>query len=270
MLPFAWPHATGLVDRVMIGANGFLTLGSEDPGPGDYSLDADQLLQGPARIAGFWTNLDPSLGGAVSTVYDPAFGTFTVRWDAVPEWPNIGANTFAITLSQNGAFRIHLADIKLQAGLCKAIVGYSDGRGAENPGPFDFVSMMAPVDLGQHIERLELAAWAGSQPRIGSVFTMHVSNLRGMLCYLAIGTQIPPIDLGVIGAPDCTQYVALPAQLTLLNAVFGMPTTDFVLPIPNSIDLAGMLLMSQAAADDAAANALGWRTSNGGRWTIGL
>jgi hypothetical protein len=49
-----------------------------------------------------------------------------------------------------------------------------------------------------------------------------------------------------------------------------MPTTDFVVPIPNSIDLAGMLLMSQAAADDAAANALGWRTSNGGRWTIGL
>jgi hypothetical protein len=99
---------------------------------------------------------------------------------------------------------------------------------------------------------------------------MHVSKLRGMLCYLAIGTQIPPIDLGIIGAPECTQYVALPSQLTLLNAVFGMPTTDFVVPIPNSIDLAGMLLMSQAAADDAAANALGWRTSNGGRWTIGL
>ena len=130
--------------------------------------------------------------------------------------------------------------------------------------------MTAPVDLGQHIDRLELAAWAGSQPRIGSAFTMHVSKMRGMLCYLLIGAQTQPIDLGIIGAPDCMQYVALPSQITLLNAVFGMPTTDFVVSIPNSIDLAGMLLMSQAVSDDAAANALGWRTSNGGRWTIGL
>ncbi len=270
MLPFAWPHATGLVDRVTIGANGFITLGSEDPGPGDYSLDAAQLLQGPPRIAGFWTNLDPSLGGTLSTVYDPVFATFSVRWDAVPEWPNVGRNTFAITLSPDGSFRIQLTEVLLQAGLCKAIVGYSDGRNAANPGAFDFVSMTAPVNLGQHIDRLELAAWAGSQPRIGSVFTMHVSKMRGMLCYLLIGAQTPPIDLGIIGAPDCMQYVALPSQITLLNAVFGMPTTDFVVSIPNSIDLAGMLLMSQAVSDDAAANALGWRTSNGGRWTIGL
>lgn len=270
MLPFAWPHATGLVDRVMVGANGFVTLGGEDPGPGDYSVDAAQLLSGPPRIAGFWTNLDPSLGGVVSTTYDPNFGTFTVRWDAVPEWPLVGSNTFAITLVQDGKFRIRLENVALRAGLCKAIVGYSDGRGTDNPGPTDFNSATMPIDLGARIDRLELAAWAGAKPRIGTTFVLQVRKIRGVLCYMMIGAESPAIDLGLIGAPDCSQYVRLPSPIAMMNATFGTPTTDFFVPIPNSIDLAGIGIMSQAASDDALANPLGWRTSNGGRWMIGL
>ena len=270
MLPFPWPHATGLVDRVMVGANGFVSLGSEDPGPGGYSLDAAQLLNGPPRIAGFWTNLNPSVGGTVSTTYDPNFGTFTARWDAVPEWPAVFANTFAITLVQDGSFRIRLENVAVRAGLCKAIVGYSDGRGAKDPMPTDFNTMPAPMDLGAHIERLELVAWAGTEPRIGTTLVLQVRKIRGMLCYLAIGGETPAVNLGLLGAPGCSEYVRLPSSMTMLNAVFGAPTTDFVIPIPNSIDLAGIGLMSQAASDDAAANALGWRTSNGGRLTIGL
>lgn len=270
VLPFAWPHASGPVDRVMIGANGFVTLGGEDPGPGGHPLDVTQLLSGPPRIAGFWTNLDPSLTGAVSTAHDPNFGTFTVRWDAVPEWPGAGSNTFAITLVQDGSFRIRLENVAIRTGLCKAIVGYSDGRGTHDPLPTHFNAMTTPIDLGARIDRLELVAWAGTQPRIGTTFVLKARKIRGVLCYLVIGAETPSIDLGPSGAPGCSQFVRLPAPIAMMNATFGTPATDFFVPIPNSIDLAGITVMSQAASDDASANPLGWRTSNGGRWTIGL
>ena len=64
--------------------------------------------------------------------------------------------------------------------------------------------------------------------------------------------------------------VALPELLSLLRFTSGAPTTVFQVAIPLDPALGGLQVMTQAASDDALANAFGWRASNGGRCMIGL
>lgn len=270
MLPFAWPHASGTIDRIVVSSNGYLTLGGTMPAPGSESGDGTEFLGGLPRIAGFWMNLNPLAGGMVSTSDDPANGRFSVNWSAVPEYPNVGANTFRIVFFHNGSFSIAMDQVAAATGNHKALVGYTDGMRAADPGMIDLASMPVPTDLGPHYDALALEGLPGAVPAIGTTFVTKVSNLRGILCYLAIGHAMPPIDLAPIGAPDCMLLVGMHGQISIVNVVFGGPITDFPVTIPRSLDLAGYVFMTQAAADNLGRNQLGWDLSNGGRWTVGM
>ena len=72
-----------------------------------------------------------------------------------------------------------------------------------------------------------------------------------------------------IGGTNCSVYLGSPI-LTLVNVAFGAPASDFTIPIPYDLALAGLEFAAQSASDDAEANLLGWRISNGNRLTIGL
>lgn len=268
-LPFAWPHSSGPVTQIVVSSNGFLTLGPTNPGSGCCSGSIASLLAGPARIAGLWVDLNPAAGGSVYSNYDPVKGTFHVVWDSVPYHANLGSNTFHIALEPSGIFHIGLETISIVNGGSQTLIGYSDGYGSRDTGSTDLSMISGTLDLGPHIDPLTMEPIAPTSPILGTVYQTRVSENRGLLVYLLVGSEIPPIDLTPIGGTNCSVYLGSPI-LTLVNVAFGAPTSDFSIAIPDDLALAGLEFAAQSASDDADANLLGWRISNGNRLTIGL
>lgn len=92
-LPFRFDMCGESFESVFVNANGSLTFGAPST---DASESRFEFLDGPARAAGLWRDLNPAGGGIVSFAETPH--SFTVSWMDVPEYPTVGANTFSVTL----------------------------------------------------------------------------------------------------------------------------------------------------------------------------
>ncbi|MEQ1632304.1 MAG: hypothetical protein ABL997_08015, partial [Planctomycetota bacterium] len=75
-----------------------------------------------------------------------------------------------------------------------------------------------------------------------------------------------PLDLGVIGMPQCRAFVS-PDVLTLAAAANG--TAELAVAIPTTAGLLGGVAYAQALVPDAGINAFGGTVSQGLRVTIG-
>ena len=276
-LPFAFPHATGPYSNIYVSSNGFLTLGNTDPGTGCCTGSVADLLSGPPRVAAFWQDLHFPGGSRLFAQLDSAHNEFVVTWNRVPEFNRTSPdNTFQVALTPAGDIKIRLQSIELVNPGRAVLIGYSHGNGAVDQDATDLSAISGVLDLGatQLIMGLTQAAAPGSLPELGSLFTTEITGIapapNGNLTLLMLSTEIPPMSLNVLGLTGCNAYIALPEQLAFLHFTQGWPTTSFAVPIPLDPALAAQQLMSQAISDDALANPFGWRTSNGGRWTIGL
>jgi len=128
-LPFDFTLCGNTFDSVFINANGNLTFGQASF---DFIESSDGLLTGPPRIAAVWDDLNVTAGGSVT--FDQNADEFIVRWDNVPEFPNIGANTFDIVLRNTGNGASDDAgnffDIRYYSGSAiDGIAGFSCGGG---------------------------------------------------------------------------------------------------------------------------------------------
>ncbi len=97
-LPFTFCVQGQPFGTVFVNSNGNLTFGA---GSTDFSESESEFLDGPARIAGVWDDLNPSAGGSV--FYNQTSSSFSVTYDNVPEFFATGANTFTITLHDNSS-----------------------------------------------------------------------------------------------------------------------------------------------------------------------
>jgi hypothetical protein len=80
---------------LFVNANGSITFGASSAAFSESTL---AHLSGPARIAGWWDDLNASAGGSVT--FEETAGSFTVKWTGVPEFPTTGSNTFSITINR--------------------------------------------------------------------------------------------------------------------------------------------------------------------------
>ncbi len=80
---------------LFVNANGNITFGRSD---GSFSETTLAHLNGAPRIAGLWDDLNAAAGGTVT--FGETGNSFTVRWEGVPEFPAVGANTFSITINK--------------------------------------------------------------------------------------------------------------------------------------------------------------------------
>jgi hypothetical protein len=99
-LPFTFSICHQSYDAVFVNANGNLTFGAASS---DFTESAAELLNGVPRIAALWDDLSPvSASGAAQGVvtFAQTDDDITVIFRGVPEYPNVGANTFSIRLSR--------------------------------------------------------------------------------------------------------------------------------------------------------------------------
>lgn len=80
-----------------VNSNGSVTFGSGDTG---FTPSVGALLASNPRIAGMWTDLDPSSGGTV-TARTPTPGLLNVNWTGVPSYGQSNTNSFGIEFNSN-------------------------------------------------------------------------------------------------------------------------------------------------------------------------
>jgi hypothetical protein len=140
-LPFGFPFNGVNYTSVWVGSNGFVTFGSGDTNPG---ASKTALLVGAPRIAGMWTDLDPTAGGSISA--KQVGSNFQIKFTGIQEWYFGTPNTFTITLRPDGTHRVQYGDAQVL--FFNAVAGRSQGAGAADPGPTNLDTAPQPLGVG--------------------------------------------------------------------------------------------------------------------------
>ena len=120
-----------------------------------------------------------------------------------------------------------------------------------------------------------LAPSAGRLPWLGEGFALRISRLpAGKPTYVYLGLSRTvwrsfrlPLDLRVIGMPNCLLYVSPDLTYPVTNTA---GTALWNVRFPNDPGLVGVTFFNQAWVVDAAANPFGVSVSNAGEGRIGL
>jgi hypothetical protein len=103
-LPFTYSFCGVDYDSVWINSNGSLSFGRGSSRP--FGHPFWMVADAPPRIAALWTDLIPNRSGTVS--FEQSRTAFSVTFADVAEYPNVGANTFRITL-RRGSRRVDVS-----------------------------------------------------------------------------------------------------------------------------------------------------------------
>ncbi len=160
---FRFPFFKKNYTSVFVNSDGNLTFTEGDNQ--STARDLQRLLNGPPRIAAFFTDLNPSTASGDGGVYVNASSKqVIVTWLDVPQFDersNTILNTFQVTLYKNGRITIAYGDLHTQ----EAVVGVAAGGG----GSIDLVDLQANLPksttnaiaeifgTGNHVDDLAIA-----------------------------------------------------------------------------------------------------------------
>jgi hypothetical protein len=275
-MPFPFQICGQTYNSVFVNGNGNLTFGSPDS---DFSESVAEFLNDQPRIAPLWDDLNPAGGGVVS--YSQTDNTLTVRFDAVPEFPAIGANTFAVTLKRaSNHVDIVYGDLSAADGLAGVSCGGAitsrfeteDDLGAFAPSRINLKNQPARYELFTAADPNDLANtavlfngttsyndnWAGKNDSLASA-----RNIKLPFDSIATTryTEIAPTG----GDVDFYAFNASAGTTLLLEVLTGSLDTFIGL-----FDSAGNLV---AADDDGGAGLLSrivYPVATGGRYYLAV
>ncbi len=279
-LPFDFCFCGQSFDSVVINANGHLTFGTPDP---SFAETVAGFLDGPPRIAALWDDLNASAGGTV--IFNTTATSFTASYTDVPEFPALGANSFDITLFDNGADcaagdadsdgdsdadsgSSHGADVRIDYGSLTA----TDGLAGASCGLFATNGLEPEVDLSSFgNKKVKLKKEAAAY----EIFTVGDNDLAGTTNFYDVGkgfkddfennntlADAEDVDLpfsSVNTKEDFTSIAPAAADVDYFEVedlVAGQTLTAEVLrgqldSVMGIFDSAGNLLNSPQADDDA-------------------
>lgn len=148
-LPFPFRFYGAEYTKISVNSDGNLTFGGGDVDTSARSLG--RLNSGPARIAGLFTDLDPTAAGDGVNVLRSAT-RFTVTWLRVREYSDFGSGppqTFQITLTPDGSIAIAWS----QVNLAESVVGISPGGLAGSSAIVSFATGSERIFNGTVAER---------------------------------------------------------------------------------------------------------------------
>lgn len=269
-LPFQFDFPGGSTSGIVVDSNGSIgiagTVASSIGGSGTALLGLpstrlaasmqDLLPDGVTNTNNVFHNVDPSNPNVylVTWVNVPCFGA------VVPQ-----GSTFQVALINSGTndsvqFRYGTMANNSSSNGGVALTGFSRGNGAVDPGSSDLTA--GPVSSRTETSRVRLSA--SNRPVLGANHAFTTSAIPATAAFsifVLSATSIPAgLDLGFVGAPGCSAYVALPEILSSFQ--IGAPTATSSVAIPLDPYFAGLTLYSQAVVLDPTANAAGLLVSN--------
>jgi len=134
-LPFNLPYPGGVTTTLRICSNGFVTTGSS-PAVNNYTPTVAKFL--PLEMwCALWRDLNPSSGGDV--YIDSNSQRTVISWSGVPNYPNVGSNTFQMQFWADGDVHVLYQNITVNGDY---LVGFSVDN-ATNPGAADISNLLA-------------------------------------------------------------------------------------------------------------------------------
>ena len=140
-LGFPFTFAGTTYDSVIVSSNGFIYLWDSlgtIPMPTAHlcctGSSAGLRSSASPIVAPMWQDLNPASGGSVH--FNALAGKALITFSGVPEYPNIGANTFQVTLNASGVIEL-VYDLNCGLATHTGLTGMSPGRNAVDPGGSD-------------------------------------------------------------------------------------------------------------------------------------
>jgi hypothetical protein len=231
-LPFAFSFFSVAKTNFFIGSNGQLAFTS----PGAETGVATTAIPSTAGledfIAGFWTDLDPTAGGTITTLTQGLAPnrTLTVEWDAVPTQNGAGNASFQIVLFEtSGRIEIRILRGPASAAVTR-VAALENGAGT--------VGLVLRAANNQSLDRTRFVIWPHlKRPKIAFRYIISSSNrgdlTRNHLCDIYAAGR--PLDNLLL---PCTPLNA--NDTTLLTGGFSAYTFEASSPATVNVPTADM------------------------------
>jgi len=258
-----FPFPGGSTTQVRISSNGCVFLSNTPTETFGFYDDTARFLNDRPRHCIAWGDLDCSqvIGGTLHYEIIPSAPDDYVQisWNQVPEWAGVPTgNPFNMQMrlyAGGNVEYIYGSTMSWTTGGAPALVGFSYGNGATDPGNSD-ISALLPTTFQTGDGTTPSVLTMSDRPVIGTSPNFVTTNIPGycgfnlvVLAFTNMGGL--GFDLGIFSMPSCSLWISSPptfATAASLGSVGPFPGASVQpLVIPNNAIYNGTTLYVQAA-----------------------
>lgn len=241
LLPLGFTVSGLCADSISIASNGYVWLGSL--GATDFSESPAEFVNQGARVAAYWTDLDPTAGGSVHLDLGP--GQARITYLNVFPFGGAAPEVTAQVVIQANSIRIRYNPAG-GAYATSVLVGLTNGVApAAIPAGVDFSAGGIPANPWNS----HLTLRASPRPILGLTTTFETTGLpAGAIgaSYAAVGPASPGIPLFPVTPLGCSGY--LTGSLISLGVFFGSCNGSVNVAVPSNEALVGFTFAVQSIA----------------------